>query len=36
MIRSLFILNNQDILMERHYLQPTSREIPQQFCLIAS
>lgn len=36
MIRSIFILNNQDILMERHYLQPTSREIPQQFCLIAS
>ncbi|CAL6071910.1 Adaptor_complexes medium subunit family protein [Hexamita inflata] len=36
MIRSIFILNNQDILMERHYMQPVSREIPQNFALISS
>lgn len=33
MIRSVFILGNQDILMERHYTQPIDREIPQAFAL---
>eukprot|EP00703_Trepomonas_sp_PC1_P004920 JAP91686.1 Adaptor complexes medium subunit family protein [Trepomonas sp. PC1] len=36
MIRSVFVLNNQDIYMERHYTAPVSREVPQQFALVAS